>query len=740
MAVGLASLSTPNANAVTVAPGQPDSSFGTNGTAVDTVGAGATGVALLPGGNLVVSGDSSSSSSPEFRVTEFSATGAQIATNPTFAGQALGVAATTALPGGAAGVIAAGYESASTCALDEQPEVVEYPATVTGSPIWSTPIPCSTAGVSGGELTSVAVDPTTGYIYAAGFSYTQSNSRQFLVARLSPTGTLDTTFASSRLFQYQPGGCPSQANGVAFDPATGDVVVTGTEICPSGTHLVVLALSTGNAPGTLDTSFATNGVYTLAGTTSTSGTGVAVVPAGSQAPAPPPGTIFVSGDSGPSSGILVALNPNGKPYWTTDSVVGSGQYSSVSYQPDGATLTAGGSSGQPPDQSVMFAQYNAATGAPNSSFGSAGTSTVTTQGPSSLAAVASEPDGSVVGAGQLPGVTQGTPAVGLVEVLGPAVSVTSPPMVQYPGSSSGTQTVDYNLTVNEPLFSPVTVSVCGSGGFAAGTSNGCAQVTIPAGSTSVTVTVPMAVDYTAGNQQTFTGGVQSSGGVTANPSQGSSSTVVQHIPPPPAPPGYWLVASDGGIFSFSNPFYGSTGNIHLNQPIVGMAATPNGGGYWLVAADGGVFSFGDAQFYGSTGNIHLNQPIVGMAATPDGGGYWLVAADGGVFSFGDAPFLGSTGNIHLNQPIVGMAAYPGAPGYWLVAADGGIFSFGNAPFYGSTGNIHLNKPIVGMAATPTGGGYWLVASDGGIFSFRNAPFYGSTGNIALNRPVVGMGT
>ena len=38
-------------------------------------------------------------------------------------------------------------------------------------------------------------------------------------------------------------------------------------------------------------------------------------------------------------------------------------------------------------------------------------------------------------------------------------------------------------------------------------------------------------------------------------------------------------------------------------------------GYWLVASDGGVFAFGSAGFYGSTGSIHLNQPIVGMAAT-----------------------------------------------------------------------------------------------------------------------------
>ena len=37
------------------------------------------------------------------------------------------------------------------------------------------------------------------------------------------------------------------------------------------------------------------------------------------------------------------------------------------------------------------------------------------------------------------------------------------------------------------------------------------------------------------------------------------------------------------------------------------------------------FTFGDAQFYGSMGGQHLNQPIVGMAATPSGLGYWCVA-------------------------------------------------------------------------------------------------------------------
>jgi hypothetical protein len=95
----------------------------------------------------------------------------------------------------------------------------------------------------------------------------------------------------------------------------------------------------------------------------------------------------------------------------------------------------------------------------------------------------------------------------------------------------------------------------------------------------------------------------------------------------PNTPGYWLVASDGGVFSFGQTkFLGSTGNIHLNQPIVGMAFgsnSQNGGppdangnqGYWLVASDGGVFSFGDTNFCGSAAGISPKAPVVGIAGT-----------------------------------------------------------------------------------------------------------------------------
>jgi hypothetical protein len=131
------------------------------------------------------------------------------------------------------------------------------------------------------------------------------------------------------------------------------------------------------------------------------------------------------------------------------------------------------------------------------------------------------------------------------------------------------------------------------------------------------------------------------------------------------------------------PAVAASGTLALNKPVVGMAATPDGFGYWLVASDGGIFNYGDAAFYGSTGAIPLNKPVVGMAATPDGKGYWLVASDGGIFNYGDAAYYGSTGAIALNKPVVGMAATPDGKGYWLVASDGGIFNYGDAVFYGS---------------------------------------------------------
>jgi hypothetical protein len=300
--------------------------------------------------------------------------------------------------------------------------------------------------------------------------------------------------------------------------------------------------------------------------------------------------------------------------------------------------------------------------------------------------------------------------------VGQAVTYTATVTPAPPGGGTPTGTVEF-FDPGNPIAGCVSQPLATSGGR-----------------TTATCTV----SYGSIGDQSVSAAYSGDGNFTGN----SSNTVIQRITSSVTAAGYWLVASDGGIFSFGPgaQFHGSTGAIHLNAPIVGMARDPITGGYWLVASDGGVFAF-NAPFFGSMGGTHLNAPIVGMAAAPDGKGYWLVASDGGIFAFGpSAHFYGSMGSAHLNAPIVGMAAAPDGNGYWLVASDGGIFAFGpSATYFGSTGATPLNRPVVGMAAAPDGNGYWLVASDGGIFSFGpSAQFFGSTGAIQLNRPIVGM--
>lgn len=56
-----------------------------------------------------------------------------------------------------------------------------------------------------------------------------------------------------------------------------------------------------------------------------------------------------------------------------------------------------------------------------------------------------------------------------------------------------------------------------------------------------------------------------------------------------------------------NTFSGPPGaRLLYTQPAPGL-------GYWMVARDGGVFSFGQAAFYGSMGGTRLNAPVVGAA-------------------------------------------------------------------------------------------------------------------------------
>ena len=86
-----------------------------------------------------------------------------------------------------------------------------------------------------------------------------------------------------------------------------------------------------------------------------------------------------------------------------------------------------------------------------------------------------------------------------------------------------------------------------------------------------------------------------------------------------------------------------------------MAATPDGKGYWLVASDGGIFNFGDAAFYGSTGGRRSTSPSSAWRPPPTARVTGWSPPTAASSTTATRSFQGSTGGTPLNKPIVGMA-------------------------------------------------------------------------------------
>lgn len=232
--------------------------------------------------------------------------------------------------------------------------------------------------------------------------------------------------------------------------------------------------------------------------------------------------------------------------------------------------------------------------------------------------------------------------------------------------------------------------------------------------------------------------------------------------------GYWVVGTDGGVFAFGVPYYGSRGGDTDNAPMAAIAADPLGHGYWLVAEDGGVFAFGQVAFYGSpvgitTGTVraiaaqpdgrgywisdihgavyaygsaqyHGGSPvgitaIVRITATPSGNGYWLLDINGSVYAYGDAPYLGGPNTIGLGSNFAAdLGCTPSGNGYFITTLNGHVYAYGDAQALAANNTFDssiLGDPVFGIAVTPTGNGYILVSGNGGIYSFGDAPFWGS---------------
>jgi hypothetical protein len=303
---------------------------------------------------------------------------------------------------------------------------------------------------------------------------------------------------------------------------------------------------------------------------------------------------------------------------------------------------------------------------------------------------------------------------------------------QYQGTSgSGTVTVTFGpppaptvtgLSVRQGLISggtPVTIS---------GTNlTGATKVTF--GTTSAHFTVTGDGTITTTSPAGAVGAIQ----VRVTTPSGESPTSQWSVFAYARSSGYWLVGADGGIFSFGGAnFYGSTGNLVLQRPVVGITPTPDDGGYWLVASDGGIFAFGDSTFEGSmpglgiapagtVGAAHsLDAPIIGMVPSTTGHGYFMVGEDGGVFAFGDARFEGSCPGIG-GCPGIAAAVVPDSTGYgyWLVMESGAVHAFGDATTLGGI-SAGPDDPVSSAARTPNGQGYWLLQIDGTVTGFGNA--------------------
>jgi len=128
-------------------------------------------------------------------------------------------------------------------------------------------------------------------------------------------------------------------------------------------------------------------------------------------------------------------------------------------------------------------------------------------------------------------------------------------------------------------------------------------------------------------------------------------------------------------------------------------------GYWMAASDGGIFAFGSSAFYGSMAASCWPSPSSASLPRPTAWatGRWRATRD---LRLRRRRLLRLHGRQAPQPADRGHRLDGGRQGLLGVARDGGIFAFGDAGFYGSMGAKPLNQPIVGIASTADGLGYW----------------------------------
>jgi uncharacterized delta-60 repeat protein len=241
------------------------------------------------------------------------------------------------------------------------------------------------------KTTSLAIAPD-GKIVVAGSVVASSSNRDAAVARLDSAGTPDSSFGIGGWRDVDFGGDNDEASGVAV-LSDGRIVLSGT----GGPSRIFMVARLTAASGKYDGTFAGGGLTTIPGTENGDAHALALTPDGKIVVV---GTVYANGHSD----IGVArLDAGGTPDSNFDGngvrVVNSGvneEGAAVAVQPDGRVLAAGNNQ----IQSFLLMRFDTG-GSPDNDFNGDGTVKVAFAAGTQVArALALQPDGKIVLAGK----------------------------------------------------------------------------------------------------------------------------------------------------------------------------------------------------------------------------------------------------------------------------------------------------------------------------------------------------
>jgi len=195
--------------------------------------------------------------------------------------------------------------------------------------------------------------------------------------------------------------------------------------------------------------------------------------------------------------------------------------------------------------------------------------------------------------------------------------------------------------------------------------------------------------------------------------QGSAETFsgrAAAIAPFPTGGGFWRTRRNGRTTGQGTATLQTARIVNRQGRVVGVASTRRGDGLWRVTSQGQIVATGTATNLGAP---RTDVPVTGIAAHPEAAGYWVLDRQGRVYAYGASKVLGTP----VGPAAVDIAAHPSGGGYWVLQRNGRVTAFGAGAHHG---NASLDAPAVGIAAAPDGAGYWVLANDGRVRAFGSA--------------------